>query len=429
VRAGRIAGGACYGYKLARKTDPSGRRFTIAIIDEAQAIIVRRIFDEYLDGRGLRAIAHQLNLEGVSAPSAGRRGSGSWAPSAIRTILLNARYRGVYIHGRIKKVRHGGAPIHMKADPQDTIVTELPEWRIVDEDVWLAVQERFTSRGPRAPIGRPPARYALTGLAKCEHCGGAIMSAHTRIYGGGRGRVSVYACGRHHQRGKAVCPVTVYQRMEDVEGALVEFLQDEMLNECVLEQVIGEIRDQIAVQLPKRAADVSELETELSSLRVEQKRLAKAVALADDVPELIAELRQRAARIQHIEAQILSARRAPSDLDALVAQVEASSRVKLADVRAALSNQADRREAFLALFPHGLTFSPTRTPDGARQVWKVRGDVDLGLLVGSDRVRTRPPSDPQNALSGTTQNSSIADGGSNRMATPTGRWPNETGDT
>jgi hypothetical protein len=116
---------------------------------------------------------------------------------------------------------------------------------------------------------------------------------------------------------------------------------------------------------------VSALEIELANLRVEQKRLAKAVALADDVPELVAELRQRAARIQHIEAQILSARRAPSDLDALVAQVEAASRTKLADLRTALLNQSDRREAFLALFPVASRFSPTRTPDGARQVWKL----------------------------------------------------------
>jgi hypothetical protein len=215
---------------------------------------------------------------------AGRRGSGSSAPSAIRTILLHARYRGVYIHGRIKKVRHGGGSVRVKAEPHETIVTEVPEWRIVDDDLWLAVQERLTARGPRAPIGRPPARYALTGIARCVGCGGAIMSAHTRIYGGGHERVNVYACGRHHQRGNAVCPVTVYQRMEDVEGALVEYLQAHMLNERVLEQVLGEIREQIAAQLPKREADVSALEAELRSVRVEQKRLAKAVALADDVP-------------------------------------------------------------------------------------------------------------------------------------------------
>src|SRR5262249_27340357 len=158
--------------------------------------------------------------------------------------------------------------------------------------------ERFNSRGPRAPIGRPPARYALTGIARCAHCGGAILSARTRVYGGGKERVKVYACSRHHQRGSAVCPVTVYQRMEDVEGALVEYVSRHMLTERVLGEVLAEIRDQIEAQLPKGDADVSALEAELRDVRAEQKRLAKAVALADDVPELVSELRQRSTRIQ-----------------------------------------------------------------------------------------------------------------------------------
>ncbi|HEY0477344.1 MAG TPA: hypothetical protein VGD37_07455 [Kofleriaceae bacterium] len=56
--------------------------------------------------------------------------------------------------------------------------------------------------------------------------------------------------------------------------------------------MLGEIREQIAAQLPKRDADVAALETDLRNVRAEQKRLAKAVALADDVPELVSELRQ-----------------------------------------------------------------------------------------------------------------------------------------
>ena len=118
------------------------------------------------------------------------------------------------------------------------------------------------------------------------------------------------------------------------------------------------------------------------------------------VPELVAELRQRAARIQHLEALILSAKRTPDDLDALVKEVEASSRAKLLDLRAVLADEQDRRKAFLALFPNGLSFSPTRTPDGKRQVWKIRGEVDLGpltvgQLTGSDRVATPPPPMPR----------------------------------
>lgn len=99
VRDGRIAGGSCYGSRLERRSDGSGRKYTLAIVNETEAPIVRRIYDEFLAGRGLKQIAHRLNNEGIPAPSAGRRGSGSWAPGAVRTILLNIRYRGVYLHG------------------------------------------------------------------------------------------------------------------------------------------------------------------------------------------------------------------------------------------------------------------------------------------------------------------------------------------
>jgi hypothetical protein len=64
----------------------------------------------------------------------------------------------------------------------------------------------------------------------------------------------------------------------------------------VLQLVLAEIRTEIAAQLPRNDADVAALEAELATTRVEQKRLAKAVAMADDVPELVSELRKRSAR-------------------------------------------------------------------------------------------------------------------------------------
>src|SRR5688500_9341755 len=36
VRNGQIAGGSCYGYTLERRSDPSGRRFTVAAVDEKE---------------------------------------------------------------------------------------------------------------------------------------------------------------------------------------------------------------------------------------------------------------------------------------------------------------------------------------------------------------------------------------------------------
>src|SRR5436190_1074296 len=48
VRDGRIAGGSCFGYTLERKSDASGRRFTVATVNEAEAEVIRRIFDLFL---------------------------------------------------------------------------------------------------------------------------------------------------------------------------------------------------------------------------------------------------------------------------------------------------------------------------------------------------------------------------------------------
>lgn len=44
VRDGRIAGGACFGYRLERKADGSGRKYTIAVVNENEAPTVRRIY-------------------------------------------------------------------------------------------------------------------------------------------------------------------------------------------------------------------------------------------------------------------------------------------------------------------------------------------------------------------------------------------------
>jgi DNA invertase Pin-like site-specific DNA recombinase len=382
VRNGQIAGGICFGYKLDRKTDASGRKYTLAIVNEAEAPVVRRIYEEYLADRGLKQIAHRLNAEGVPAPSAGRRGSGSWAPGAIRTILLNPRYRGIYLHGRIKKVRQAGAMVRVKADPRDVIETEIPQWRIVDDQTWFAVQAKFTTRGPRSVLNaKAPAKYPLTGLAHCSVCGGAIVSHRVRTFGGGADRMMAYGCSRHRDRGSAVCPVTVYQDMAEVEAALVHQLQTYVLGDDVLSKVLGQVRAEIEAQIPQRKADIAALEIELANVRTEQKRLAKAVALADNVPELVTELHQRSARIQNLEAQLIAAKRTPAELAALVDKVEANVRANVASLRTALADQADLREVFQAMFPDGLTFEPARTPDGNRQIWKISGEADFNHVI------------------------------------------------
>ena len=389
VREGRMAGGACYGFRLDRRSDPSGRRYTVAVVHEEEARIVQRIFTEYLGGRGLKAIARALNRDGVLSPSAGRRGSGSWAPSCIRSMLQNPRYRGVYVHGRIKKLRRASSVQRVSADPTEVLMVEIPEWRIVEDDVWFAVQERFVKQAPAdRPSSRrqPRAKYPLTGIARCGECGGAIGCTRTRRRGE---LVKAYACMRHRERGAEACSVTVNQPMDEVEAALIEIVQRDILTGAVVEGVLTEVRRQIQAQMPRRELDIAALEAELAETRAQQRRLAKAVALADNVPELASELNQRTARIEHLQVQIATARRTPDEVVALMASVEATCRQRLTDLRAALTDPSDVREIFLALFPDGLILTPEWAEDDSGN--GRRSHLTKGRISGSVCVATPPP--------------------------------------
>ncbi len=80
INEGRHQGGrAPHGYRVVdggphpnpRKA-AEGYRLRILALDGAAADIVRRIFAEYLDGSGDRAIANGLNRDGIQCPSANR---------------------------------------------------------------------------------------------------------------------------------------------------------------------------------------------------------------------------------------------------------------------------------------------------------------------------------------------------------------------
>ncbi|HZS22596.1 MAG TPA: recombinase family protein, partial [Pseudonocardiaceae bacterium] len=117
VNEGRHQGGrAPYGYAVVDggphpnpRKSAEGYRLRVLAIDEASAEVVRRIFAEYLDGMGDRAIATGLNRDGIICPSGRRpdqnrhRLADGWQGSTVRAILENPRYTGYAVFGRWTK--------------------------------------------------------------------------------------------------------------------------------------------------------------------------------------------------------------------------------------------------------------------------------------------------------------------------------------
>jgi DNA invertase Pin-like site-specific DNA recombinase len=371
VRSGRLAGGRCYGYRNVQHPDKEGRRKnTRAEVDETQAAIVRRVFEAYAGGAGLGAIAKALNRDRVPPPSAGARGTGSWAPSAIRSMLLNDRYSGVYVHGRIIRKRQGGKRIASRADESTVLRVAVPEWRIVDEVTWARVQARFAAQAGKVWTGGHQV-YPLAGLARCGACGGPIGVVSTKT---GVRRISAYGCTYHRKRGSEVCAVTNMQPRDVVEGAVIRQLLDEVLAPEVVQEITARVvelaraeRDQ-----PGEADTVATMESELEGLRAEQKRCARLLARLDDAGELEAEYNARTAKIRSLEADLAAARAAPVAaalaLDALageVAEVFATLRAGL------VAAPEEARAALRALFPRGLRFEPSGSG------WEITGRPEI----------------------------------------------------
>jgi site-specific DNA recombinase len=97
----------------------------------------------YAEGHGLRGIAVQLNTEGVRGPN------GVWSRYTIHEMLRNERYRGVSVWGRTQKARNPetGRKVSRATSASQQRRVEVPDWRIVSEDLWLSVEARRKESG------------------------------------------------------------------------------------------------------------------------------------------------------------------------------------------------------------------------------------------------------------------------------------------
>jgi site-specific DNA recombinase len=144
---GRPHGRLLYGYR--RDYELGGRHKTLRrqYPDPATGPVVRRIFTEYLSGKGSRSIATELNAADVAAPKGGR-----WNDLHVRRILRNPAYAGVRSHrGELAGERWDG-------------------WEpLVPIDVYERAQARLERMGERNVRQRQSA-HLLTGVLRCGVC-------------------------------------------------------------------------------------------------------------------------------------------------------------------------------------------------------------------------------------------------------------------
>lgn len=173
-----------------------GRKKKRLEIDPAEAAIVRKIYDLYLNGHqgwslGIKEIGKHLTAQGQTM-----RGN-PWSIQKIHEILSSRAYLGEH-YFNVRNAKTG------EIRPQQ-------EWILVQSDAIIdqaTFDQAATLREARSPKKNPPRRTAsphlLTGLLKCT-CG-----HHLTAVTGKSGRYLYYKCANRQSKGNHACPSRNY---------------------------------------------------------------------------------------------------------------------------------------------------------------------------------------------------------------------------
>lgn len=348
VRKGLHTGGRCYGYR--RREDESGVRLEI---DPAQAVVVRRVFQMYADCHSLKQIAKRLNAESVPSPQPQLgRIQRSWAPTAIRQILLNERYVGRVVWNKKRKVRNPatGRRVYRRRPESEWIRTEAPELRIVSDELWKQVCGRFefvrSQFGSKSraglitrwsAIGSP---YLFSGILRCAPCG-ANMNI---ISGKGKRGYTKYGCPMHHLRN--TCSNHLTERSEVLEKKLLQGLQDAVLRPDVVEYTIKKLESELDSRFEAMSTELEALRKRKRTLEAEVRRLTQALATGGSsrVPAaVIAAINEREEELRSISDRLLQGNR--DSIQAQVDDIREFVLSRLSDVRSLLYSDVPTAKA------------------------------------------------------------------------------------
>lgn len=333
---GRSASGVAYGYRRVAKLDDKGEPIRgLREIDEEKAAIVRRIFEEYASDRSPRAIAGDLNAEGIPAP----RG-GIWRASTIVGhrragfgILSNPIYIGTLVYGRSRAVTDPRTRRRsMRPGDGEPVTGEAPHLRIIDDVLWLAVQDQIAARASERPERQRRPRHLLSGLGQCGLCGGSWIVTRGDYFG----------CS-HVIDGNA-CSNRRLITKQEYERRVLTDLQEQMLAPDVVEAYLDEYRREHS----RRARDLVREQQALERRRDEAGR---------KVERLVNAIAQGGEEFQEIRTALASAKAEKADAEKALAAVDALPQIALhpglarqyrdaiADLGRELTDEAARREA------------------------------------------------------------------------------------
>ena len=329
VSRGRVPGGLAYGYRVVPKINDRGELDRgLREIDEDQAAVIRRIYRAYLAGMSPKAIAHELNRDGIPSPTGGEWRGSSIAGHRARGlgVLHNPIYVGRYLYNRVTMKRDPDSRKRIsRVNPSaEKIMVDMPHLQIIDEETWQAVQEQTEQRatGPMGQHLRP--RHLLSGLVTCGECGGSVS-----VVGGKR-----LGCIRHREAG--TCDVRKTIDREELEDRVLAGIVNRLLSPESISLLVKRYHDKAAEYEKRDRESVDALDKRVG---VAERAISRLVAAIADGAADFTEIREA-----------LAARKA--DRDSLIRQRDEISADKIVVMNPNLVDDYRRRVKTLSRVLH-----------------------------------------------------------------------------
>lgn len=201
------------------------------VINEEQAIVVKRIFDMCLEGLSFFKIAKQLTNEGVKTPAQYYNFEwknnynlryGEWHAKTIRDILTNRMYVGDMVQNRRSKVNYKVKKV-IENNPDNYIIVENTHAPIIDKEIFYEAQKRIPKNKGR---NEKKENHLLDGLLYCGDCGHRISIQARRK----KDNRCYTICNYYRTYMKQRLCTTHSNNYENIEKAIINSLTEKCLN-------------------------------------------------------------------------------------------------------------------------------------------------------------------------------------------------------
>jgi site-specific DNA recombinase len=387
VEKGKSGGGNAYGYDVVKKLDANGEPVRgDRTINELQADVIRRIFRDYAAGKSANRIAVELNKDGIRAP-----GGGDWGNSTINGnvkrsngILNNEMYVGKIVWNRQHFIKDPDSGRRQaRANPEsDWIVHEVPDLRILDNDLWQAAKARQSAikqnridndAGGNALHERRRPKYLFSGLTKCSCCGG------------GYSMISVDLVGCATARNKGTCDNRRNIRRDQIEARVLDALRHHLMDPALFKEFCDEFtREMNRLRIEGR--------TSIDASQAEMKRIERDLEkimdlyLKDAMPiEMVRERSKKLEARKNELTRFLAVSEDPPPL--LHPNMAHHYRTQVAELHEALQEDSEAKRMAAADIIRSLVKEIVLTPAEDELKIDVRGDL-AGILAISLKTKT-----------------------------------------